>query len=100
MELMFHHMVMFRFKTGTTQDQIDAIAEGLATLPGQIKVLASYSFGPDAGITEGAWDYGISAKFANEADYAIYATDPAHTEVVRMIITPVVDEIARVQLRS
>jgi hypothetical protein len=93
-------MVMFRFKTGTTRHQIDAITDGLASLPGQIRVLDDYHFGPDAAIVESSWDYGISARFANEGDYAIYATDPAHTEVIRATITPVVDEIARVQLRS
>jgi hypothetical protein len=97
---MFHHMVMFRFRTGTTRHQIAAITDGLASLPGQIEVLDDYRFGPDAGITEGSWDYGVSARFVNEGDYAIYATDPAHTEVIRTTITPVVDEIARVQLRS
>jgi hypothetical protein len=97
---MFHHMVMFRFKTGTTQDQINAITEGLATLPGRIGVLKDYRFGPDAGVTEGAWDYGVSAKFSDEAAYAVYATDPAPPEVIATTRTPVVDEIARVQLRS
>ena len=97
---MLHHMVMFRFKTGTTQDQINAITDGLASLPGQIAVLDDYRFGPDAGITEGAWDYGVSGKFTDEADYTIYATHPAHTEVIRTTITPDVDEIAREQLRS
>ncbi len=97
---MLHHMVMFRFKPGTTQDQIGAITDGLASLPGQIEVLDDYRFGPDAGITEGSWDYGVSAKFVNESEYAVYATDPAHTEIIRSTITPVVDEIARVQLRS
>lgn len=97
---MFHHMVMFQFREGTTEDQISAITDGLASLPDQIAVLHSYHFGPDAGFTDGTWDYGVSAEFASEADYATYASDPAHTEVIRTTITPVVDRIARVQLRS
>jgi hypothetical protein len=52
------------------------------------------------GITEGSLDYGVAGTFVDEPDYALYAIDPAHTEGIRTSITPVVDEIARVQFRS
>lgn len=97
---MFHHIVMFRFRTGTTPEQIEAITEGLSSLPGKIDVLEHYRFGTDAGITDGAWDYGVSARFTTEADYLLYASHPAHVDVIRTTITPVVDEIARVQFRA
>jgi hypothetical protein len=97
---MFHHMVMFRFKPETTQSQIDAITTGLATLPDQIVELASYRFGPDAAVTDGSWDYGVVADFTHEADYPVYSSHPAHIAVIAERITPVVDEIARVQFRS
>jgi hypothetical protein len=97
---MLHHTVMFRFKNGTTRDQVAKITEGLSTLPGEIDTLVDYRFGPDAGITESSWDYGVCATFVSDADYTIYAEHPAHTEVIRTTITPVVDEIVRVQFRS
>jgi hypothetical protein len=97
---MFNHMVVARFKAGTTQDQIDAITAGLASLPGAIEAIDEYRFGQDAGITDGTWDYGILARFATESDYAAYASHPAHVEVIQTRITPVVDEIARVQFES
>ena len=97
---MFHHMVMFRFRTGTTQDDINAITEGLAALPGEIEAIESYHVGPDAGITDGAWDFGVSATFTSEDGYALYASHPAHVAVIQKHITPVVDEIARVQFWS
>lgn len=97
---MLHHVVMFRFKTGITQDQIDAITSGLASLPAEIEVIKDYQFGPDAAVTEGSWDYGLSGTFANETAYSLYAAHPAHAEVIRTRITPIVDAIARVQFRS
>jgi len=97
---MFDHMVMFRFKNGTTADEIDAISAGSATLPSQIGVLSRYRFGPDAEATEGSWDYGVAAEFVDEAHYAEYSNHPAHVAVFKERIEPVVAEIARVQLRS
>ncbi len=97
---MFHHMVMFRFKDGTTTEQVDAITAGLATLPDLIDVLVAYRHGKDVGITEGAWDYGVVADFTEESHYATYSDHPAHRAVVDQQITPVVDEIARVQYCS
>lgn len=97
---MFHHMVMFRFKDDTTEDEIDAITAGLAALPSQIDVLGNYRFGPDAGITEGSWDYGVAADFTDEGHYPEYSSHPAHVAVFKERIAPVVEEIARVQFRS
>lgn len=97
---MFHHMAMFRFNPGTTKDQIDSITDGLASLPDQIDVLSGYRFGPDAGIAEGSWDYGVAADFADETHYAAYSNHPAHVAVIKDRIAPVVSEIARVQIRA
>ena len=97
---MFHHMVMFRFRRGTTQDDIDAITDGLTALPNEIEAIEGYHVGPDAGITDGAWDFGVSATFTSEDDYFLYASHPSHVAVIQTNITPVVDEIARVQFWS
>jgi hypothetical protein len=98
--LMLNHIVMFRFKEGTTSEQVAEITEGLSTLPGEIDALVDYRFGPNAGITESSWDYGVCATFISDADYRIYAEHPAHTAVIRTTIMPAVDEIVRVQFRS
>jgi hypothetical protein len=75
---MLHHLAVFRFSAGTTTDQIDAISEGLGSLPSQIDALKGYRFGPDVGIVEGSWDYGVAADFDDETSYATYADHPAH----------------------
>ncbi len=97
---MFHHMAMFRFRAGTTEDQIGAITEGLGSLPGEIDVLMAYRFGPDAGIAEGSWDYAVAADFTDETHYPEYSNHPAHVAVLKERIAPVVEDIARVQFRS
>lgn len=97
---MFHHMVIFRFEDGTDSQQIDAITEGLASLPPEIDVLVGYRFGPDVGITEGSWDYGVAADFVAEGHYNDYSKHPAHVRVVEERIKPFIKESARVQFWS
>jgi hypothetical protein len=97
---MFHHTVMFRFKPGTTQSQIDAITAGLAALPADIVELVVYRFGPDAGITDESWDYAVAADFHDSSGYFAYRDHPAHRAVVDERIDPNVEEFARIQFYS
>ncbi|MEN8042006.1 MAG: Dabb family protein [Actinomycetota bacterium] len=97
---MFHHVVLMRFKDGTSQRQIDAIADGLASLPEQIDVLIRYRFGSDVGITDGAWDFAATAEFAEASHYSEYSDHPAHQAVLRERIAPVLSEVARTQFET
>lgn len=94
---MFHHMVMFRFKSETTSAQIDAITDHLRTLPGEISELEAYRFGPDTGVTEGSWDYAVAADFIDREGYTTYRDHPAHRNLVTDVIEPVLEEVVRVQ---
>lgn len=94
---MFHHLVMFRFKAETTQEDIDAVSAGLATLPDQIAEIVEYRFGPDVGTADGSWDFGLAAVFASEDDYRVYRDHPTHVAVITERIAPVKDKIERVQ---
>ncbi len=97
---MLRHVALFRFKSETTTDQIDAAALALSTLPHQIDVLRKFRFGPDAGITEGAWDFAVVAVLDNADDYVAYRDDPAHVAVLRDYLGPLISEAARIQFES
>jgi hypothetical protein len=97
---MFHHVAMFRFKDGTTAEQVSAVDTALAALPDQIDVLAGYRFGPDAGVTEGSWDYIVIADLADASDFPAYRNHPAHAAAVADVISPIVAESARVQFET
>lgn len=94
---MFHHVAMFRFEEGTTDAQVAAVTAGLAALPDQIDVLVGYRFGPDAGVTEGSWDYVVVADLRDADAYPVYRDHPVHRAVVNDLIAPLVVEAARVQ---
>ena len=50
-ELMFRHVVMFRWTADTTPADVSAIVEGLGGLPAAIAEIRDYRFGHDAGST-------------------------------------------------
>ena len=97
---MFHHVAMFRFKEGTTAEQVDAATAALRALPSKIDVLIGYRHGPDAGITDRSWDYVVVADVANAADFVTYRDHPAHRAVVTDFMAPIIAEGARVQFET
>ena len=97
---MLRHVALFRFKPETTDEQIEAAMIALSTLPDQIDVLRKFRFGPDAGITEGAWDFAVVAVLDDADNYVAYRDDPAHVAVLRDYIAPLISEAARIQFES
>lgn len=97
---MLRHVALFRFKPETTDEQIEAAMVALSALPDRIDVLRKFRFGPDAGITEGAWDFAVVAVLDNAHDYIAYRDDPAHMAVLRDSIAPLISEAARIQFES
>jgi Stress responsive A/B Barrel Domain len=91
------HVVVFRFKEGTTAAQIDAIAAALRALPGQIPELRAYDVGEDAGLSAGNADFAVVADADDEAGWATYRDHPAHRKVIDELISPVIDARTAVQ---
>ena len=97
---MLRHVALLRFKPETTNKQVEAAMEALSVLPDQIDVLRKFRFGPDARITEGAWDFAVVAVLDNADDYVAYRDDPAHVAVLRDYLAPLISEAARIQFES
>jgi len=94
------HVVVFRWNVGTSPAQVAAIAAALDRLPAQIPELLSYHHGPDLGLGEGRWDYGIVAECADAEAWGVYDRHPAHQHAVIEVIRPHVAERAAVQIGS
>lgn len=94
------HLVLLRFHEGTEPERVRAIAAALAELPALIPGLEGYRVGADLALAEGTWDFGISADFASEADWAAYQSHPEHQRVIGELIGPVVAERAAVQIAT
>ena len=96
---MFRHVVVFRFKPGTSDQQVDAIERGLAGLPARLPEMRSYAYGRDLGIREGNGDFAVVAEFDDEAAWLVYQQDEEHRRVIEQLIVPVTAERHAVQLR-
>ena len=92
------HLVMFRWKPESTQEQIDAMTADLAHMPEWVPSIRAYDFGPDVLGTEGNFDFAISALFDDEAGYRAYADDPQHKQFIVERIRPLIAERSAIQV--
>ena len=76
------HVVMFKFKEGTTPEQIKKVEEAFAALPGKIKEIVRFEWGTDVspeGKSHG-YTHCYLLTFRTEADRDAYLPHPAHKE--------------------
>ena len=92
------HVVVFRFRDGTGDDQREEIARELRGLPTVIPEIASYTVGSDAGLVESNWEFAVVADFASAEDYHTYREHPTHRSIIERLIQPVLAERAAVQI--
>jgi hypothetical protein len=92
------HLVVFRWNADVTSADIEAIDDALAALPEQISSLRAYHHGPDLGLGEGRWDYGIVAECDDVDGWRAYEQHPAHRRVVVEVLRPRTAERAAVQI--
>ena|SRR5581483_9732131 len=88
---MIVHLVVFRWRQGTTSDQVVALERGLAGLPPVIPALREYRFGSDLGLREGNGDFGIAATVDDTDGLAAYLDHPEHRRVVDELVRPILE---------
>jgi Stress responsive A/B Barrel Domain len=93
------HQVTFRWKEGTTPEQIAGLEESLAGLAERCEGVLSYGFGPDLGLREGNADYGVVGVFADLEAYQAYASLPYHLDLIRDRVLPILAERSALQFR-
>lgn len=94
---MFRHVVMFKWAADVDAAHVAAVAAALDGLPGVIPELRSYRHGPDAGVSEGNFDYVVVADVDSVDDYVAYRDAAPHQAVVADFIAGRVSERAAVQ---
>jgi stress responsive alpha/beta barrel protein len=94
---MFRHVVLLRWKPEATPEQRAAVETGLATLPGLIPGIRSYTIGTDAHVNVGNYDLVVVADFDDVDGYLVYRDHPDHQAVIREHIAPILAERAAIQ---
>jgi hypothetical protein len=97
---MLRHVVLFRWREGTTADQVEAVRAGAAALPARIPELVRYTVGADAGLVEGNWDFAVVADLEDADAYRRYADHPAHQALIAERIRPILAARAAVQFEA
>jgi hypothetical protein len=81
------HIVLFKFKDDAPKDQVTAIENAFAALPGKIDAIADFEWGTDVSV-EGKnknFTHCFVVTFQNEEDRAEYLPHPAHQEFVKLL---------------
>ncbi len=76
------HVVLFKFKEGTTPEQIRKFKRAFRTLPRKIDAIQDFEWGTDVGtqnLSQG-FSYCFVVTFLNEAECDKYIEHPAHKE--------------------
>jgi len=93
---MFRHVVMFRWNDDVTEEIKAEIGAELDRLAG-LDSVAAYAHGPDAGVSDGNWEYAIVGDFNSVEDYQAYATEAGHLEMIANLVRPNISARAAVQ---
>jgi hypothetical protein len=83
---MIAHLVLFRLKPGIAPDdaRIERVVRMMSELPRRIPVIRGWEFGRNLTRDDEAWDFGLIARFDNEADLHAYFEHPAHLPALEL----------------
>lgn len=87
---------MFKWNDGVSDETKAAVSSGLDEMAKLDGVMA-YDHGPDAGISDGNWDYVVVGDFADADGYSAYATNADHLALIGDLIKPNISARAAVQ---
>ena len=79
---MITHVVFFKFRPGTTEAEIEQLADGLGSLPGTITEIKEFRFGADVIRSERSYDFGLVSGFDDLDAMQRYQIHPEHQKVV------------------
>lgn len=91
---LLRHVVLFKFKADTSQEQISKIESAFGALPAKISQISSYEWGLNnspEGLDKG-FTHCFYLTFKSEEDRAIYLPHPEHQAFVSLL-GPVLEDV-------
>lgn len=91
---LLRHVVMFKFKDGTTDEDVQRIEQTFAALPGKIEAIYDFEFGTDVSVEgkSAGFTHCFLVTFRSEAERAVYLPHAAHKEFIS-VVGPHVDNV-------
>jgi Stress responsive A/B Barrel Domain len=76
------HVVLFKFKEGTTAEQVKQVEDAFGALPAKIKLIKGFEWGTNVSPENLAQGYThcFLLTFSSDKDRDAYLVDPAHKE--------------------
>lgn len=91
---MLRHVVLFKFKDGTSPADVKKVEDAFGKLPGQIREIAAYEWGTNnspENLNQG-FTHCFFVSFRSEKDRGVYLPHPAHLAFVE-VLKPVLDKV-------
>jgi hypothetical protein len=91
--MLLRHVVMFKFKDGTTEEQVRIIQNAFCSLPTKIDTIYDFEWGTDVSV-EGksqGYTHAFMVTFLSESGRDTYLPHPAH-EAFRAVMRPNLDK--------
>ena len=88
------HVVLFKFKDGTSAEDVQTIESAFCALPGRIDTIYDFEWGTDVSaedLTDG-FTHCFVVTFKDEAGRAVYLPHPAHEEF-RGVLRPHLEKV-------
>lgn len=84
---MLRHVVLFQFKEGVSDAQIQEVVDAFAALPEKIDVIKDFEYGTDVSVENKAagFTHCFFVTFENEAGRDIYLPHPDHKEFGKLV---------------
>lgn len=97
---MITHVVLFRWRSTVTGQQVREVADQLRALGAELPQLRDYRLGSDLGLRDGNDQFAVVATFDDTEALADYLSDPRHLRIVREVAGPLVAERHTVQFET
>lgn len=91
---LLRHVVCFKFKDGTSSEDIRKVEEAFRALPSKIKEIRDFEFGTNnspENLNQG-YTHCFLVSFLSEKDRAVYLPHPAHLAFVE-VLKPHLDKV-------
>ncbi len=90
---MVEHIVLFKWKSEATAEQIAAAIKGLGDLKEQVPNILNLSVGENFTDRGQGFTHGLVVRFPDKAALEVYGPHPAHQHVVQTFINPIRESV-------
>ena len=94
---MMTHIVIFQWKPGVTQDQVDTFAQAMSRMAAELADLVTMRHGKDLALREGNGDYALVGTFRDTEAWSAYQAHSVHKALIRDFVTPILASRTTIQ---